>query len=51
MSNPKNKSPKKSNKNYSTNGVSDYKYNPKVENPNPKAVTDKAPSAGNIRGV
>jgi hypothetical protein len=29
----------------------DYKYIPRAENPNPKSVTDKRPSSGNIRGV
>jgi hypothetical protein len=31
--------------------VSDYKYSPRVENPNPKSAKNKAPSSGNIRGI
>jgi hypothetical protein len=38
-------------KNNSKDSVTDYKYNPRVENPNPKASKNKAPSAGNIRGI
>lgn len=38
-------------KNTSSGGTTDYKYSPRVENPNPKAVKNKAPSSGNIRGV
>jgi hypothetical protein len=38
-------------KNKNSGSITDYKYSPKVENPNPKAATDKTPSSGNIRGV
>lgn len=38
-------------KNKASGSATNYRYNPKVENPNPKAASDKAPSAGNIRGV
>jgi hypothetical protein len=38
-------------KDTTSNSITDYKYNPRVENPNPKASKNKAPSAGNIRGV
>lgn len=38
-------------KDTNTNPVNDYKYSPRVENPNPKAAKNKAPSAGNIRGI
>ncbi len=50
MSNSKDTSSKKQGKSSVTN---DYKYSPRVENPNPKSksTTDKRPSSGNIRGV
>lgn len=37
--------------NAGSNGVSDYKYSPRVENPNPKATQNKSPSSGNVRGI
>lgn len=43
----KNTSSKKTGK----SSVSDYKYSPRVETPNPKATKNKAPSSGNIRGI
>lgn len=49
--NNKNTSSKKQGKNSVSNNVTDYKYSPNVDTPNPKAATDKAPSSGNIRGV
>ena len=48
MSNSKDTSSKKQGKSCVTD---DYKYSPRVENPNPKATTDKRPSSGNIKGV
>lgn len=38
-------------KNSSTNSITDYRYNPKVETPNPKAAKNKAPSSGHVRGI
>lgn len=51
MGNIKNTSSKKQGKGSVSNNITDYKYSPRVENPNPKAVKDKVPSSGNIRGV
>lgn len=51
MSESKNTSSKKQGKSSVSDSVKDYKYNPKVETPNPKATENKAPSAGNIRGI
>ncbi|MDF2904806.1 MAG: hypothetical protein K0R34_127 [Herbinix sp.] len=48
MSNSKDTSSKKQGKSSVTD---DYKYSPRVENPNPKSTTDKRPSSGNIKGV
>lgn len=48
MSNSKDTSSKKQGK---SSVSDDYKYSPRVENPNPKSTTDKRPSSGNIRGV
>lgn len=41
MSNSKNTSSKKTGKSGISNNVVDYKYNPRVETPNPKATTNK----------
>jgi len=49
--NIKNTSSKKTGKSSTSDNVVDYKYGPKVETPNPKATSNKAPSSGNIRGV
>lgn len=38
--NMKDTSSKKQGKSSVSNGVSDYTYNPRVENPNPKATTN-----------
>ncbi len=51
MDSSKNTSSKKQGKSSVTDNTSDYKYSPRVENPNPKAAKNKAPSAGNIRGI
>jgi hypothetical protein len=47
----KNTSSKKTGKSNISDNTVDYKYSPRVENPNPKASENKAPSAGNIRGI
>ena len=47
----KNTSSKRTGKSGSSEDVVDYKYNPRVENSNPKATTNKSPSSGNIKGV
>lgn len=41
MSNSKDTSSKKQGKSSVSNEVTDYKYSPRVENPNPKATSDK----------
>lgn len=41
MSRSKNSSSKNSSKNSVSNNVTDYKYSPRVETPNPKATTNK----------
>ncbi len=51
MSNSKDVSSKKQGKSSASNGVSNYRYSPKVETPNPKASQNKSPSSGNIRGI
>lgn len=42
MDNMKNTSSKKQGKSSVSDNISDYKYSPKVETPNPKAVSNKA---------
>lgn len=51
MNNSKDTSSKKQGKSSASNEVSDYRYHPKVETPDPKAATNKRPSSGNIKGV
>lgn len=47
MSNSKNTSSKKQGKSSVSNAVTDYKYSPKVENPNPKAASNKSSDSRN----
>jgi hypothetical protein len=47
----KNTSSKKTGNSRTSDNVVDYKYSPRVENPNPKSTTSKSPSSGNIKGV
>lgn len=42
MNNNKSTSSNKNSKNSITNNTSNYKYSPKVETPNPKAVSNKS---------
>lgn len=51
MGNTENKSSKKQGKSSATDSVTDYKYSPRVANPDPKASQNKAPSSGNIKGM
>jgi hypothetical protein len=51
MNESKNTSSKKQGKSSASNDVSNYRHNPKVETPDPKAATNKRPSSGNIKGV
>lgn len=46
MGSMKNTSSKKTGKSSVSNNTSDYKYNPKVETPNPKATTNKVSDCG-----
>jgi hypothetical protein len=46
MNNSKNTSSKKTGKNSVTDNFVDYKYNPKVETPNPKSASNNAPAQG-----
>lgn len=46
MSSMKNTSSKKTGKSSVSDGMSDYKYNPKVETPNPKAASNKVSDKG-----
>lgn len=50
MSNTKNTSSKTQGKSRVSDNTTDYKYSPKVENPNPKAAKNKAPSEVNNHG-
>lgn len=43
--------PPKTKSNSVSNSVTDYRYSPKVETPNPKATTDKASSSNSTIGV
>ncbi|MDF2942746.1 MAG: hypothetical protein K0S01_1604 [Herbinix sp.] len=47
--NMNNTSSKKTGKSSTSDNIVDYKYSPKVETPNPKSTTNKAPSSGNSR--
>ncbi|MHB8129549.1 MAG: hypothetical protein ACYDEX_11175 [Mobilitalea sp.] len=49
--NSNNTSSKKTGKSSTSENIVDYKYSPRVENPNPKSTTNKSPSSGNIKGV
>jgi hypothetical protein len=51
MSNSKDVSSKKQGKSSVSDKANNYTYSPKVETPDPKATTNKAPSSGNIRGI
>lgn len=51
MSKIKDLSSKKQGKSSVSNKATNYTYSPKVETPDPKATTNKAPSSGNIRGI
>ena len=51
MSKSKDISSKKQGKSSASNKASNYTYSPKVETPDPKATTNKTPSAGNIKGI
>jgi hypothetical protein len=47
MSDSKNTSSKKTGKSSVSNKVTDYKYSPRVENPNPKAASNRSSESGN----
>jgi hypothetical protein len=46
MSSMKNTSSKKTGKSSVSDGMSDYKYSPRVETPNPKATSNKVSDKG-----
>lgn len=46
MNNSKNTSSKKTGKSSVTDNFVDYKYNPRVESPDPKSTTNNAPTQG-----
>lgn len=46
MDSAKNTSSKKTGKSSVSDGMSDYKYNPRVETPNPKAESNKLSDKG-----
>ncbi|HHV13775.1 MAG TPA: hypothetical protein GXX75_26255 [Clostridiales bacterium] len=51
MDSSKNTSSKKQGKSSVSDKAYDYTYSPKVEPPDPKATSNKAPSSGNKRGI
>jgi hypothetical protein len=38
-------------KNKNINGITDYRYDPRVETPDPKAAKNKASSSGNTKEI
>lgn len=50
MAQNKNTSSKKQSKSSLSNSIVDYKYNPRVETPDPKATTNKASEQENKSG-